>query len=145
MTPFIWQKIGASLIGRKRAWLKNQWKKPKNRFFGLISWNFQYYIKNRITCDTLPWTVLLVQISKESDRIWGSYGQKTTQKQPKIQLSAATKTFESLQLGSHKCYTNETYHNYVSSWDLSLGQNFGRNSIGVRERDWKTSEKEPKN
>ena len=66
-------------------------------------------------CDTLPYTALLAQISKESDRIWGSYGQKTTQKQPKIQLYAATKTFESLQLGNHKCFANETYHDYVSS------------------------------
>ena len=33
---------------------------------------------------------------KESDRIWESYSQNTTQKQPKIQLSAATKTFKKL-------------------------------------------------
>ena len=47
-------------------------------FFGLISWNFQGYIKKRNTFDALYCTALLVQISKESDRIWGSYGQKTT-------------------------------------------------------------------
>ena len=34
--------------------------------------------------DVLFLTALLFQISKESDGIWGSYGQKTTQKQPKI-------------------------------------------------------------
>ena len=71
-------------------------KSQKNCSFGLISWNFQYYIKNRIICDTLLCTALLAQISKESDRIWGSYDQKTTQRQPKIQLSPATKTLESL-------------------------------------------------
>ena len=48
----------------------------------------------------IPCISSLVQISKESDRIWGSYGQKATQNQPKIQLSAATKTFENVKLGT---------------------------------------------
>ena len=65
-----------------------------SKFFGLISWNFQDYIKNRNICDALYCTALLFQISKESDRIWGSYGQKTTQKQPAMVVFAATKTFE---------------------------------------------------
>ena len=69
-------------------------KSQKIGFFGLISWDFQDYIKNFIICDTLPCTASLVQISKESDSIWGSCDQKTNQKQPKIQLSAATKIFK---------------------------------------------------
>ena len=28
-------------------------------------------------------------------------------------LSTATKTFEILKLGNHKCYTDESYHNYA--------------------------------
>ena len=32
--------------------------------------------------------------SNEFEHIWESYGQKTTQEQPKIILSAGTKTFE---------------------------------------------------
>ena len=69
-------------------------KSQKIGFFGLISWDFQDYIKNFIICGTLPCTASLVQTSKESDSIWGSYDQKTNHKQPKIQLSAATKIFK---------------------------------------------------
>ena len=61
----------------------------------------------------IPCISSLVQISKESDRIWGSYGQKATQNQPKIQLSAATKTFENLKLGNQKCCNDETYQDYA--------------------------------
>ena len=32
---FIWQKFGALPIGRRRAWLKNLWKKAKKLFFWL--------------------------------------------------------------------------------------------------------------
>ena len=42
----------------------------------------------------MHYIALLFQISKESDRIWGSYGQKTTQKQPAMVVFAATKNFE---------------------------------------------------
>ena len=69
---------------------------PKNWFLDLISRNFQDDFKNRNICDVLDCIALLFQISKESDRIWSSYGHKITQKQPKIQLSAAKKLFESL-------------------------------------------------
>ena len=56
-------------------------KKPlktrqKVSFFCLISWNFEEYIKKRNICDVLPYTTLLVQIAREFDRIWESYGQK---------------------------------------------------------------------
>ena len=64
-------------------------KEPGNQFFGLISWSFQDYVKNRYEFD-----LLLFQLLKESDRIWGSYGQKTTQKQPGMVVFAATKTVE---------------------------------------------------
>ena len=63
----------------------------------------------------------MFQICRESDCIWGSYGPKTTQKPSKLTFLAAQKTFEPWQLTNHKCYTNETYHDYVSSWDLSFG------------------------
>ena len=44
---------------------------------------------------------MLVKISKEFDRIWGSNGQKHTQKQPKIVLSAAVKIFDIWKLGNY--------------------------------------------
>ena len=54
-------------MGRKR---RRNWKtsenEPENGFFGLISWNFQDFIKNH----NMPCTSLLVQISKEFDRIY---------------------------------------------------------------------------
>ena len=53
------------------------------------------------------------KFQKNLDSICGSYGQKTTQKQPKIQLSAATKTFENLKLGNQKCCNDETYQDYA--------------------------------
>ena len=88
------KKFGHNSQGvRGRNW-KSSEKKPKKQFFGLISWNFQDYIKKCMICDILPCTALLVQISKESESIWGSYGQKSSQKQPKIQLCGPTKTFE---------------------------------------------------
>ena len=77
--------------GRNR---KTSEKEPENQFFAFISWNFQDYIKNRKLRDALYCTALLLQISKESDHIWGSYGQKTTHKQPAMVVFAATKTFE---------------------------------------------------
>ena len=48
MRPFIWQKIWVPPLGHGRVWPKNLKKKTKNCFFGLISWNFQYYIKTVI-------------------------------------------------------------------------------------------------
>ena len=69
---------------------------PKNWFFGLISNNFQDYIQNSITYDTLCCTGSLGQISKESDGILGNYTKKTTLKQPKIHSSGPMKTFEIL-------------------------------------------------
>ena len=91
MSPFIWQTIVALLIGRQRVWLKT-----KRLDYWLNFLEFSVLYQNDVICNTSPFSVLLVQISKEHDRIWGSYGQKTTQKQSQIQLSAATKTFESL-------------------------------------------------
>ena len=44
---------------------------------------------------------MLVRISKEFDRIWGSNGQKHTHKQPKIVLSAAVKIFDIWKLGKY--------------------------------------------
>ena len=58
---------------------------------------------------------------------------------------AAQKTFEPWQPTNHKCYTNETYLDYVSSWDLSFGENLGRHPQEVTRGRPKTSEKKPKN
>ena len=55
MRPFIWPKIGASPLGRKRAWSKNLWKKAKNSFFAP---NLDHFFKiqqklSNICCVTL--------------------------------------------------------------------------------------------
>ena len=85
--------IGASPIGRRRAWSKNLRKLAKKWVFLVNFLNFQGHIKNSNSWDVLPYTASLGKVSKESDRIWGSYGQKTTQKQP-ANVVFATKTFE---------------------------------------------------
>ena len=79
----------------------------KFSFFGSISTISWQYNKNRDISDSLLRIVWLVKISKEFDRIWGKYGQKPTQKQPKIDLSAATNTFEIWKLGNYKSDINE--------------------------------------
>ena len=71
-------------------------KKPKNRFFGLISNNFQDYIQNCVTYDTLSCIASVVQVSKELDGILGNYTQKTIQNQPKIHYAGPMKIFENL-------------------------------------------------
>ena len=88
------KKLGRDLLEVGARGRRTSEKKSKNRFLGFISWDFQDYIKNSVICDTLPCTASLVQILKNSDNIWGSYTQKTTQKQPKIHFSGPTKTFE---------------------------------------------------
>ena len=66
MRPFICQKIGRNSKGVRRHNWKTSENEPENQFFGLISWNFQDFIKNR----NMPYTSLLVQISKEFERIY---------------------------------------------------------------------------
>ena len=79
--------------GRAR---KTSEKKPKIQIFGLISWNFQDSIKNRNIYHALPCTASLVKIFYKSDMTWGCDLQKTTQKQPKILLFAATRNLENI-------------------------------------------------
>ena len=43
--------------------------------------------------------------------IWRSKGQKPSKK------NCGTQNFESFYLHNHKCYCNETYHDYISSWE----------------------------
>ena len=81
---------------------KTSEKKLKKRFFSFFSSIFQNYIKKIITYDALQWIASLVQISNQSDNIWGSYTQKTTLKQPKIHFSGLTKTFENSYLATTK-------------------------------------------
>ena len=69
MRPFIWQKMGRNSLGvRGRKWKISE-KEPENQFFGLISCNFQDYMKNHNICDLLYCTAWLFQILKKSDRI----------------------------------------------------------------------------
>ena len=55
----------------------------------------------------------IVKISKEFDHISMGYVQKTGQKQPKIVLSAITKTFEISKLLNYKLNVNETCPRYA--------------------------------
>ena len=55
----------------------------------------------------------IVKISKEFDHISMGYVQKTDQKQPKIVLSALTKTFEISKLVNYKLNVNETCPRYA--------------------------------
>ena len=50
----------------------------------------------------------LVKISDKID-ILGSTGQKNTQKQPKMTVSASMKTFENLELENYRSDINETF------------------------------------
>ena len=50
----------------------------------------------------------LVKVSNKIDNILGSPGQKTTQKQPKMTVSAGTKTFENLKLENHRSDIDKT-------------------------------------
>ena len=83
-------------------------------------------MQNSIKYNTLLCTASLVQNLKESDIIWGNYTQNTTQKQLKIHFSGTKKTFANSYLGNRKYDTNETYHDYVSPWDLWFGKKLGR-------------------
>ena len=55
----------------------------------------------------------LVEISANSSHICKRKALKIPQKGPFHRCCIATKTFENLELDNHKCYTNDTYHNYV--------------------------------
>ena len=64
--------------------------------------------------DAIRFIVSLVKISNKFDHISVCYFQKTTQKQPKIVLSAGIKTFEISKLENYKSGVNETWPRYVS-------------------------------
>ena len=64
--------------------------------------------------DASQYIASLVKISKKFDYISVSYVQKTTQKQPKIALSAGTETFEISKLENYKSDINETWSRYGS-------------------------------
>ena len=57
---------------------------------------------------------LLVNISIKFDHIWGSYGQETSQKQPKMIYSAGSKTLENTNQAHMKLdpyiYHSNTFH-----------------------------------
>ena len=63
----------------------------------------------------------MFQICRESDCIWGELWPKNYPKDPQNGFFGCSENVEPWQLTNHKCYTNETYHHYVSSWDLSFG------------------------
>ena len=81
-------------ILEKNFWCRKEMR--KNRFFGLISWNFQDYIKKSMICNKLPCTASLMKIVYKLDLISGSKLRKTTKKQPKVLLFAATRNFENI-------------------------------------------------
>ena len=54
------------------------------------------------------WMSSLVKISNKIGNILGSTGQKNTQKQPKMTVSASTKTFANLKLENYRSDINET-------------------------------------
>ena len=57
--------------------------------------------ENRHMPDALQWIASLVKISNKSDHISVGYVEKTTQKQPKIVLSAGLKLFEISKLENY--------------------------------------------
>ena len=66
----------------------------KISFFGPILAISLELNKNCHMSDVLPRITSLTKIPNKFDHISGDYIQKTTQKQPKIKLSATMKTFE---------------------------------------------------
>ena len=64
--------------------------------------------------DALQYISSLVKISNKFDHISVGYVQKTAQKQPKIVLSAGTKTSEISKLENYKLDINVTWPRYVS-------------------------------
>ena len=107
-------------------------KKPLIKRHKMSFWvNFLKFSRPYQKCQ-LFWCVTMVALSswskffKESDHIWESYGQKMIQKQPEMVVFAAMKTFESSKLGNRKCYTNETYHDYIYSCYFSFDKTLGR-------------------
>ena len=69
--------------------------------------------------DALQCIASLVKISNKFDHISVGYVQKTTQKQPKIVLSASIKTFEISKLENYISDINETWPRYASPKHLS--------------------------
>ena len=69
--------------------------------------------------DALCCIPLLVKMPNKFDHISVGYVQKTSQKQPKIVLSAGMKTFEISKLKNYKSDINETWPRYISPEHLS--------------------------
>ena len=57
----------------------------------------------------------LVGILAILDYIWRHNGPKTSQKGPFHACCIDTQNFENFYLNNHKCSSDETYHDYVSS------------------------------
>ena len=64
--------------------------------------------------DALLCIVSMFKISNKFDHISVGYVQETTQKQPKIVLSAGMKTFEISKLENYKSDINKTWPRYIS-------------------------------
>ena len=50
---------------------------------------------------------------------WGSKGPKTSKKRLFQGCWIGTQNLQNFQLNNPKCYTDETYHDYVSSWECT--------------------------
>ena len=80
-----------------------------SQLFDPVSTISQYFNKNRSISDPSCCMLSLVNFSNKIDNILESSGQKTTQKQPKMTVSARTKIFENLKLENHRSNINKTY------------------------------------
>ena len=84
---------------RKQKIYQNQ---PENQFFGPVLTFSLKQNEKFLKSDAFLSIALLVKISSHFGHIWKGKVPRTTQKQPKMVLSAGRKTFEILKLGTYK-------------------------------------------
>ena len=65
----------------------------------------------------------LVKISNKIENVLGSSDQKSTQKPPKMTVSASTKTFENLKLEKYRSHINKTWPVCVPPEHLPFTEN----------------------
>ena len=97
--------------GRKRKTSENN---LQNQFYLQILTLSLKYNTNRHISDSLLCIASLANISIELDKLWGKYGEKTSQKQPKTILSTSWKTFEIWKFQNYRSDTHETCPRYVT-------------------------------
>ena len=105
--------MGRNSSGVRGCKQKTSKNEPGNLIFRPVLTISLEQNKNCQISDTLLCIASLAKISNQFDHICWGYIQNTTQKQPKLVLSAGTKTFEIWKLGNYKSDVNETYMTYV--------------------------------